>query len=58
MKLLTSKKEAAVPLYLSLACDILRGFGVFEKVKTKNFLFVQIIALCDRNINSFNQSIL
>jgi len=33
MKLLVSKKEASVPLYLSLACEELRVYGVFEKVR-------------------------
>ena len=33
MKLLVSKKEAHVPLYLSIACDELRVFGLFEKVR-------------------------
>ena len=33
MKLLVSKKDAHVPLYLSIACDELRVFGLFEKVR-------------------------
>lgn len=32
MKLLLGKKEANVPLYLQLACEELRLFGVFEEV--------------------------
>ena len=39
MKLLTSKKEASIPLYLSLACDVLRGFGVFERVSQTVAIF-------------------
>ncbi|XP_052772400.1 telomerase protein component 1-like [Mya arenaria] len=35
MKLLVSKKEASIPLYLSLACEELRVFGVFEKITSK-----------------------
>ncbi|XP_064629950.1 telomerase protein component 1-like [Lineus longissimus] len=35
MKLLVSKKEANVPLYLTLACEELRVFGVFEKISDK-----------------------
>jgi len=32
MKILLSKKEAGLPMFLSLACEELRVFGVFEKV--------------------------
>jgi len=32
MKILLSKKEAGMPMYLSLACEELRVFGVYEKV--------------------------
>ena len=32
MKLLMSKREASVPLFLSLACEELRVFGLFDKV--------------------------
>ena len=35
MKLLLSKKEANNPLYLYLACEELRMFGVFEEVTTR-----------------------
>ncbi|XP_053406458.1 telomerase protein component 1-like [Mercenaria mercenaria] len=35
MKLLVSKKEANVPLYLSLACEELRVYGLFEKMTSK-----------------------
>ncbi|XP_033757244.1 LOW QUALITY PROTEIN: telomerase protein component 1-like [Pecten maximus] len=35
LKLLLSKKEASVPLFLKLACEELRVFGVFEKVSNK-----------------------
>ncbi|XP_012935535.1 telomerase protein component 1 [Aplysia californica] len=35
MKLLMLKKEAHNPLYLKLACEELRVFGVFEKVSDK-----------------------
>lgn len=35
MKLLLAKKEANVALYLSLACEELRVFGVFEKITGK-----------------------
>jgi len=35
MKLLLSKKEANNPLYLYLACEELRVFGVFEEVTTR-----------------------
>ena len=36
MKLLVSKREANLPLFLSLACEELRVFGVFEQVCTFN----------------------
>jgi len=32
MKILLSKKESGMPLYLSLACEELRVFGIYEKV--------------------------
>jgi len=32
MKVLVLKKESGIPFYLSLACEELRVFGVFEKV--------------------------
>ncbi len=32
MKVLLAKREANIPLFLSLACEELRVFGVFEKV--------------------------
>ena len=32
MNILVSKKDANIPLYLSLACEELRVFGVFEEV--------------------------
>lgn len=32
MKLLVSKREANLPLFLKLACEELRVFGVFEEV--------------------------
>jgi len=32
MKILMSKKEAGMPMYLSLACEELRVFGIYEKV--------------------------
>jgi hypothetical protein len=32
MKLLLSKREANLPLFLTLACEELRMFGVFEEV--------------------------
>jgi len=32
MKILLSKKEAGLPLYLILACEELRVFGIYEKV--------------------------
>lgn len=32
MKLLLSKKDASSPLYLKLACEELRVFGVYEKL--------------------------
>ena len=32
MEILLSKKEAGIPLYLNLACEELRMFGVYEKV--------------------------
>ncbi len=32
MKILLSKREANIPLFLSLACEELRVFGMFEKV--------------------------
>ena len=35
MKLLLSKKEAVNPLYLHLACEELRVFGIFEEVSSK-----------------------
>ena len=35
MKLLLSKKDAVSPLYLHLACEELRVFGVFEEVSSK-----------------------
>ena len=35
MKLLLSKKEAINPLYLHLACEELRVFGIFEQVSSK-----------------------
>ena len=35
MKLLVSKKQAANPMYLALACEELRVFGVFEKMTAK-----------------------
>ncbi|XP_074640264.1 telomerase protein component 1-like isoform X2 [Tubulanus polymorphus] len=35
MKALTSKKDGNHPLYLSLACEELRVFGVFEKIGEK-----------------------
>lgn len=35
MKLLLSKREGANPLYLKLACEELRVFGVFERISTK-----------------------
>ncbi len=38
MKLLLSKREASLPLYLSLACEELRVFGVFEKVSLHTVL--------------------
>ena len=35
MKLLVGKRDANVPLYLALACEELRVFGVFEKLSQK-----------------------
>ncbi|XP_077996822.1 telomerase protein component 1-like [Glandiceps talaboti] len=35
MKLLLSKREAGIPLFLSLACEELRVFGIFEKVSQR-----------------------
>lgn len=35
MKILMLKKEASNPLYLKLACEELRVFGVFEKINDK-----------------------
>ena len=35
MKLLVSKREANLPLFLSLACEELRVFGVFEQVSER-----------------------
>ncbi|KAL5020949.1 hypothetical protein ScPMuIL_000104 [Solemya velum] len=35
LKLLVSKKEASNPLFLKLACEELRVFGVFEKISGK-----------------------
>nr|XP_054750200.1 telomerase protein component 1-like [Lytechinus pictus] len=35
MKLLVSKREANLPLFLKLACEELRVFGVFEEVSTR-----------------------
>lgn len=35
MKLLVSKKEANVPLYLRLACEELRVYGLFSKITQK-----------------------
>ncbi|XP_013407026.1 telomerase protein component 1 isoform X1 [Lingula anatina] len=35
MKLLTSKREANNPLFLNLACEELRVFGVYEKITEK-----------------------
>ncbi|XP_021378535.1 telomerase protein component 1-like [Mizuhopecten yessoensis] len=35
LKLLLSKKEASMPLFLKLACEELRVFGVFEQVSSK-----------------------
>ncbi|GFS23870.1 telomerase protein component 1 [Elysia marginata] len=35
MKILMLKKEASNPLYLKLACEELRVFGVFEKISDK-----------------------
>ncbi|XP_071492969.1 telomerase protein component 1-like [Diadema antillarum] len=35
MKLLVSKKEANLPLFLKLACEELRVFGVFEEVSIR-----------------------
>jgi telomerase protein component 1 len=35
MKLLLNKRDAAVPLFLSIACEEIRVFGVFEKVSEK-----------------------
>ncbi|KAJ8317249.1 hypothetical protein KUTeg_005153 [Tegillarca granosa] len=35
LKLLLSKKEASNPLFLKLACEELRVFGVFEKINNK-----------------------
>ena len=35
MKLLLSKRDAVSPLYLHLACEELRVFGVFEEVSSK-----------------------
>ena len=39
MKLLVSKKEAGSPLYLTLACEELRVFGVFEEVVKIKILY-------------------
>ena len=33
MKILLSKKEAGMPMYLDLACEELRVFGIYEKVR-------------------------
>ncbi|KAL4232139.1 hypothetical protein ACF0H5_009714 [Mactra antiquata] len=35
MKILVSKKEANVPLYLSLACEELRVYGLFDRMTAK-----------------------
>ena len=43
MKLLVSKKEANIPLYLKLACEELCMFGLFEKVR--NILFNEFFGL-------------
>lgn len=42
LKILMSKKEADVPLYLSLACEELRMFGLFEKV-SQLALFIVVL---------------
>ena len=35
MKLLVGKKEAHKPLFLKLACEELRVFGIHEQISTK-----------------------
>jgi len=40
MKILLSKKESGMPLYLSLACEELRVFGIYEKVHFSVHLLV------------------
>ena len=52
MKILLSKKESGMPMYLSLACEELRVFGIYEKVRFAvelsrftNLLLVYIILL-------------
>ena len=39
MKILLSKKESGMPLYLTLACEELRVFGIYEKVSYETSLF-------------------
>ena len=39
------KKEAHVPLFLKMACEELRVFGVFEKVTCQNDAQVQLIVV-------------
>lgn len=42
LKMLVTKKEATSPFYLSLACEELRVFGVFEKVGAFHFRLGQM----------------
>ena len=43
MKLLVSKKEANVPLYLRLACEELRVYGLFSKVSWHKYSQTSVI---------------
>ena len=58
MKLLLSKKDSASPLYLKLACEELRVFGVYEKfyqhIQNLATTVPQLIELCMQRLEMEN----
>lgn len=54
MKLLVSKREANLPLFLKLACEELRVFGVFEEVSIMWVLLIRVNNGCSLFMSTLN----